>query len=136
MIELMLQLIRKTSISKFLNKFSRETTRGLDPSLDVALLKLKSPVPIEKFNDSLYYYANMICLPPNNITPTKEEYIFASGWGDGHENHLKIGTRILEAGLTRGILNMNHTFHTHSIVENGTYLAEICSVICLIFSPC
>ena len=101
-----------------------QKNRELDPSLDVALLKLKSPVPIEKFNDSLYYYAKMICLPPNDITPTKEEYVFASGWGEGHENHLKIGTRILKAELTRGIVNINHTFHSLSIVENGKHLTQ------------
>ena len=73
----------------------------------MALLKLKSPVPIDKFNDSLYYYANMLCLPPNDITPTKEEYVFASGWAEGYEGHLKIGARILDAELTRGIVNTN-----------------------------
>ena len=72
----------------------------------------------------------MLCLPPKDITPKKQEYVFTSGWGIGYEEgrHLKIGTRLINGGLVRGAIDMNHTIYSYSIWENGVDLTRVCLV--------
>ena len=106
-----------------------------DPTFDVALLKLDRPVNITNNGD--YYDVNMLCLPPKNITPTKREDVFISGWGWGFRGepgvkkkaHLKIGGRILDERLRRGnYFDIKMRFFTYSIYENGVDLTRVCHV--------
>ena len=63
-----------------------------DRDFDVKLIRMRDPVQF--VNNGKYYENNIICLPPKiSFISNKYEYVFSTGWGFGHNNHMQTGAR-------------------------------------------
>ena len=67
---------------------------------------------------------------PKNVSPSREEYVLTSGWGDGsHLMNLQIGARILRfTEKSYGIRDIEIRLITESIYENGQDVTRTCWV--------
>ena len=95
-----------------------------DSNFDAALIRLSNPV---KFvNNGKYYERNMICLPPKNPNWTNAyEYVFLTGWGRGHNNHLQTGAKLLVKDLYNQSTNIRYFLQT---IDNETISCYVSAI--------
>ena len=95
---------------------------------DAALIRLSNPVQF--VNNGKYYEKNMICLPSNNTNwINKYEYVFLTGWGRGHNDHLQTGAFLLVKDLYTQRPNIRFFLQTINDGSISCYVSAIPSNI-------